>query len=75
MRGEPAYEALILGDLQIWVDAVKAWGVTFAGQIACTDIGRWTVQREFNRRLQQRFREVGIELSDWYAPSAALKAT
>jgi small-conductance mechanosensitive channel len=66
MRGDDAFAPLIVGDLQLWVDSVKAWGVTMAGQIACTDSGRWTVQREFNRRLQKRFRELGIVLSDWY---------
>jgi small-conductance mechanosensitive channel len=67
MRADEAFAPLILGDLQPWVDSVKAWGVTLAGQIACTDSGRWPVQREFNRRLQKRFQELGIELSDWYA--------
>src|SRR5262249_47450524 len=66
MREEPDFAALILGDLQIWVDSVKVWGVTSAGQTACTDGGRWKVQREFNRRLQKRFQELGIALSDWY---------
>lgn len=71
MRDDPAFSALMLGDLQIWVDAVRAWGVTLAGQIVCTDAGRWPVQREFNRRLQRRFQELGIRLSDWYGAAAA----
>ncbi|HTV89695.1 MAG TPA: mechanosensitive ion channel domain-containing protein [Stellaceae bacterium] len=66
MRKEPEFAALMLGDLQLWVDAVKAWGVLISGTIACTDSGRWAVQHEFNRRVQQRFRADGIALSDWY---------
>jgi small-conductance mechanosensitive channel len=64
MRADPDFAPLMLGDLALWVDAVKAAGVTHAGVIACSDAGRWPVQREFNRRLQQRFRELGIELSN-----------
>ena len=54
----------MLGDLEVWVDAVKASGVTLSGLIACSDAGRWPVQHEFNRRLQKRFRELGIELAN-----------
>jgi hypothetical protein len=54
----------MLGDLKLLgVDAVKATGVTIAGEIPCTASGRWAVQREFNRRLQKRFQELGIALS------------
>ncbi|MGH7210545.1 MAG: hypothetical protein ACREF1_03680, partial [Acetobacteraceae bacterium] len=28
----------------------------------CTDSGRWSVQREFNRRMKRRFQELGIEM-------------
>jgi small-conductance mechanosensitive channel len=62
MRRDPDLARLMLGDLDLWVDAVKASGVSFAGLIACTDAGRWPVQHEFNRRLQKRFQELGIEL-------------
>jgi small-conductance mechanosensitive channel len=64
MRADPDFAPLMLGDLSLWIDAVKAAGVTHAGVIACSDAGRWPVQREFNRRLQKRFKELGIELSD-----------
>jgi hypothetical protein len=54
----------MLGDLKLLgVDSVKATGVTIAGEIPCTSSGRWTVQREFNRRLQKRFQELGVALS------------
>jgi small-conductance mechanosensitive channel len=62
MRADPAYSSLILGDLRVWVDQVRSTGVSIAGLIGCTDSGRWPVQREFSRRLQKRFRELGIEL-------------
>jgi small-conductance mechanosensitive channel len=64
MRRDPDFASLVLGDLDVWVDAVKASGVSLAGLIACSDAGRWPVQREFNRRLQKRFRELGIELAN-----------
>src|SRR5205807_1251540 len=63
MRRDPEFAALVVGELEVWVDAVKASGVTLAGLIACSDAGRWPVQREFNRRLQKRFQELGIELA------------
>ena len=52
----------IVDDLQLWVDAVRALGVTLSGTIPCTDAGRWPVQREFNRRLQKRFQALDISL-------------
>jgi small-conductance mechanosensitive channel len=64
MREEEAFKSQMLGDLQIFgIDQVKPWGVTITGQIACTDTGRATVQREFNRRLKQRFDDAKIVLS------------
>ena len=38
--------------------------VTLAGQIQCRDSARWGVQREFNRRILDRFRERGIEIAN-----------
>ncbi|MDU8502955.1 mechanosensitive ion channel, partial [Pseudomonas syringae] len=62
MRQETTYRALIRGDLELWgVDKVDGSVVTIVGQIRCTDGGRWSVQREFNRRMQRRFQEEGIE--------------
>jgi small-conductance mechanosensitive channel len=46
------------------VDAVDGGMFTVAGQISCTDKGRWGVQRELNRRILERFREVGIVISN-----------
>jgi small-conductance mechanosensitive channel len=64
LRGDPNYARLTVGEFQLWgVDAVKASGVTVTGQIVCTASGRLSVQREFNRRLKQRFEALDIELS------------
>jgi small-conductance mechanosensitive channel len=64
IRSEPKFKPLIRGDLDLWgVDKVDASMVTLAGQIECTDSGRWPVQREFYRRMKNRFQELGIEIA------------
>jgi small-conductance mechanosensitive channel len=64
MRGEAEYRQAIRGDLELWgVDKVDGSMVSIVGQIRCTDSGRWPVQREFNRRMKQRFQEAGIEIA------------
>ena len=63
MRKEPEFSGRMLTDIQLWgVDKVDGAAVTIAGQIPCTDAGRWPVQREFNRRVKRRFQELGIAL-------------
>jgi len=63
MRDDPAFSTRMLGDLQVFgVDKVDGASVTILGQIACTDTGRWPVQREYNRRMIHRFRELEIHL-------------
>ena len=65
MRNDPAYAPQILADIEIWgVDAVDGSMVTLAGQMRCIDKGRWGVQREINRRILERFRELGIHIAD-----------
>ena len=64
MRGDPAFKADMLSDLELWgVDKVDGVETTIVGQIVCTDTGRWGVQREFNRRYRKRFRELGIDIA------------
>jgi moderate conductance mechanosensitive channel len=64
MRREPEYRQAIRSDLELWgVDKVDGSMVSIVGQIRCTDSGRWPVQREFNRRMKQRFQESGIEIA------------
>ena len=63
MRADNEFASRMLSDLQLWgVDKVDGASVTIAGQVVCTDSGRWSVQREFNRRMKQRFGELGIQL-------------
>ena len=66
MRTEPAFEGKILQDFSLWgVDRIDSSGVTIVGQVACTDSGRWSVQREINRRMKRRFEAAGIQ---FFAP-------
>jgi len=54
MRADGVLSAMMLSDLQLWgVDKVDGAAVTIAGQVVCTDSGRWAVQREFNRRMKR----------------------
>jgi small-conductance mechanosensitive channel len=63
MRQEQAFRDMMRSDFQLWgVDKVDSGNVTIVGQIVCTDSGRWAVQREFNRRMNIRFKEVGIRI-------------
>ena len=63
MREDADFSARMLSDLQLWgVDKLDGASVTIAGQVVCTDSGRWSVQREFNRRMKRRFEELGIQL-------------
>jgi small-conductance mechanosensitive channel len=65
LRADPAFKDMILDDIEVWgVDAVDGSMVTLAGQIRCIDKGRWGVQREMNRRIFERFRELGIAITD-----------
>jgi len=64
MRGERRFADMMHSDLQLWgVDKVDGGIVTVVGQIVCTDGGRWGVQREFNRRMNIRFKELGIKIA------------
>jgi small-conductance mechanosensitive channel len=64
MRAERRYADMMRSDFQLWgVDKLEPGAVTIAGQIVCTDSGRWPVQREYNRRLAQRLRDAGIRLT------------
>jgi small-conductance mechanosensitive channel len=64
MRRETEFRPLIRGDLDLWgIDKVDGAMVSIVGQIRCTEAGRWPVQREFNRRMKQRFQQNGIEVA------------
>lgn len=63
MRSDPNFSAKMLSDFQLWgVDKVDGAATTIAGQVVCTDSGRWAVQREFNRRMKRQFQELGIRM-------------
>ncbi|WP_438391175.1 mechanosensitive ion channel domain-containing protein [Caballeronia sp. DA-9] len=65
LRDDDAFKDGILSDFSLWgVDAVDGSTVTLAGQIQCRDTARWGVQREFNRRIVDRFAQQGIEIAN-----------
>src|SRR5262249_56630959 len=67
---DPDSKALTRGARAVWgIDKIDAELVSILGQIECTDAGRWTVQREFNRRMKKRFQELDIEIA---APPAMM---
>lgn len=62
LRADANFKNLILADLDIWgIDQVDGSMISISGQIRTRAKGRWPVQREFNRRILQRFRERGIK--------------
>jgi small-conductance mechanosensitive channel len=74
MRTDQRFKHMIRGDFDLWgVDKVEATMVTIAGQIECTDTGRWPVQREFYRRMKKRFQETGIEIARPSATTVVLQ--
>ena len=65
MRGETAWESIILDDLEVWgLDKFTDSSLLIKCRIMCTPFGRWPVGREFNRRMKLRFEEIGIEMPD-----------
>jgi len=65
LRADPAFKERILDDMEVWgVDSVDGSMVMLAGQMRCTDKGRWGVQREINRRILESFRQLGITVAD-----------
>ena len=64
MRRDPRFAPMMRSDLALWgVDKVDGAMVTIVGQIECTDSGRWPVQREFNRRMKNRFQQLGVDIA------------
>jgi small-conductance mechanosensitive channel len=63
MRRVPQFKEVILGDLEVYgLDQLTASAVIIKGRIMCTPFARWSVGREFNRRMKARFEELGIEM-------------
>jgi small-conductance mechanosensitive channel len=69
MREEDAWNSLILDDLEVMgLERFTDTALQIKCRIMCTPFGRWSVSREFNRRLQMRFQVVAIA-----APFSALR--
>ncbi|NUX99382.1 mechanosensitive ion channel domain-containing protein [Paraburkholderia youngii] len=65
LRADDKFKDGILANFSFWgVDAVDGSAITLAGQMQCRDTSRWGVQREFNRRILERFSELGIEIAN-----------
>src|SRR6185312_3401901 len=61
LREDSDFGSRILEDLRLFgVDQMGPWGVTITTRLPCTDTGRLPVQREFNRRIKERFDEEKI---------------
>jgi small-conductance mechanosensitive channel len=61
MRGEDGWGGIILDDLEVFgLDRFTDTALQLKARIMCTPSGRWSVAREFNRRLKQRFNVVAI---------------
>ncbi|WP_175112269.1 mechanosensitive ion channel family protein, partial [Paraburkholderia solisilvae] len=65
LREDAQFKDGILSDFAYWgVDAVDGASLTLSGQVQCRDSARWGVQREFNRRIFERFNERGIAIAN-----------
>ena len=61
MREEEAWSAVILDELEVFgLDRFTDTALQIRCRIMCTPFGRWSVGREFNRRMRQRFQVVGV---------------
>jgi small-conductance mechanosensitive channel len=64
MRREPRWMGEIRDELEVWgLDKFSDSGVMVKCRIRCGPFGRWSVGREFNRRLRLRFEQDGIWLA------------
>jgi len=69
MREQPAWSGIIQDDLEILgLDRLEPDSLTIRCRIRCTAFGRWSVGREFNRRLKDKFREAGISFPGGLRP-------
>jgi len=63
MRTEPRWQSEIRDDLEVMgLQRFAESAVVIKCRIRCGPFGRWSVMREFNRRMKMRFDEEGIEI-------------
>jgi small-conductance mechanosensitive channel len=63
MREEPRWASEIRDDLEVMgLEKFADSSVLIKARIRCGPFGRWSVRREFNRRMKLRFDEHGIEI-------------
>ncbi len=63
MRGEAKWQSVIRDDMDlVGVERFGDSGVMLKARVKTTPMGRWNVLRELNRRIKQRFDELGIEI-------------
>ncbi|MBN9564121.1 MAG: mechanosensitive ion channel [Alphaproteobacteria bacterium] len=77
MREEPRWASEIRDDLEVMgLEKFADSSILIKARIRCGPFGRWSIRREFNRRMKLRFDEHGIEIPYPHqqlvmAPSAA----
>ncbi len=63
VRAEPKWGALIRDEIDVWgVEKLADSGVMIRARVKTEPSARWSVGREFNRRIKQRFDERGIQI-------------
>jgi small conductance mechanosensitive channel len=63
IRADAKFGALIRDDIEILgVERLAESGVVIRARIKTEPLGRWSIGREFNRRIKQRFDKLGIEI-------------
>jgi small conductance mechanosensitive channel len=63
IRAEPKWGALIRDDIDVWgVEKLADSGLLIRARVKTEPSARWSVGREFNRRIIQRFDERGIQI-------------
>jgi small-conductance mechanosensitive channel len=63
IRADAKFGAVIRDDIEILgVERLAESGVVIRARIKTEPLGRWSIGREFNRRIKQRFDKLGIEI-------------
>ncbi|HYI82578.1 MAG TPA: mechanosensitive ion channel domain-containing protein, partial [Acetobacteraceae bacterium] len=63
VRAEPKFAALIRDDIDVFgVEKLADSGLMIRARVKTEPAARWSVGREFNRRIKQRFDERGIQI-------------